>query len=81
MLSIAMYPFSHLESSDEEELDTSHSATQAATSTSNDSTPAWRKAFNLYLNTTDEIPEGQTIVQWWGVSFNSTLLYHIFTHD
>jgi hypothetical protein len=70
-----------LESSDEEELDTSRSATQTATSTSNDSTPAWWKVFNLYLNTTDEIPEGQTIVQWWGVSFNSILLYHIFTHD
>lgn len=68
-----------LESSDEEELNTSGRTTHTAASASNDPTPAWQKAFNLYLNTTDEIPEGQTIVQWWGVSFNSILLYHIFT--
>jgi hypothetical protein len=32
-----------------------------------DATPAWLKDFNTYLNTTDEIPKEQTIVQWWGV--------------
>ena len=35
-----------------------------------DAAPAWLKDFNMYLNTTDEIPEGQTIVQWWGVSLH-----------
>jgi hypothetical protein len=33
--------------------------------TLNDAAP---KDFNLYLNTTDEIPEGQMLIQWWGVS-------------
>jgi hypothetical protein len=36
--------------------------------TLNDAAPAWSKDFNLYLNTADEIPEGQTLIQWWGVS-------------
>ena len=34
----------------------------------NNATPARLTEFNMYINTTDEIPEGQTIVQWWGVS-------------
>ena len=38
----------------------------------NDATPAWLKEFNVYINTTDEIPEGQTIIQWWGVSYSVT---------
>ena len=27
----------------------------------------WLQEYNLYFNTTDEIPEGQSLVQWWGV--------------
>jgi hypothetical protein len=27
----------------------------------------WLWEYNLYFNTTDEIPEGQSLVQWWGV--------------
>jgi hypothetical protein len=44
-----------LESSDDEE-------------SPNNATPAWLTEFNMYINTTDEIPKEQTIVQWWGVS-------------
>ena len=28
----------------------------------------WLKEFNDYLNTKDSLLDGQTIVQWWGVS-------------
>ena len=31
-------------------------------------TKPWLKEFNHYLNTIDELSDGQTIVQWWGVS-------------
>jgi hypothetical protein len=36
------------------------------------STPAeiaepWRREFNQYLNGSDEVPNGMSIVQWWGV--------------
>jgi hypothetical protein len=44
--------------------------TPGASTALNDATPTWLKEFNIYLNTTDEIPEGQTIVQWWGVSLH-----------
>jgi hypothetical protein len=27
----------------------------------------WLKEFNYYLNTVDEIPNGLTVVKWWGV--------------
>jgi hypothetical protein len=54
-----------LESSDED--GASDGAPGPSTALSDD-TPAWLKEFNIYLNTPDEIPEGQTIVQWWGVS-------------
>jgi hypothetical protein len=53
-----------LESSDDSELSDDAPGTSAAFVDA----PAWLKDFNIYLNTTDEIPEGQTIVQWWGVS-------------
>jgi hypothetical protein len=33
-----------------------------------DPTKPWLKDFDHYLNTVDELSEGQTIVQWWGVS-------------
>jgi hypothetical protein len=54
-----------LDSSDDDELSDD---TPGTSTTFIDATPAWSKDFNTYLNTTDEIPEGQTIVQWWGVS-------------
>jgi hypothetical protein len=28
----------------------------------------WLWEYNLHFNTTDEIAEGQSLVQWWGVS-------------
>ena len=27
----------------------------------------WRRKFNQYLNGSDEVPNGMSIVQWWGV--------------
>ena len=33
-----------------------------------DLTKPWFKEFNQYLDTTDELSDGQTLVQWWGVS-------------
>ena len=57
-----------LESSDDEELP---SNAAGASAIPNNATPARLTEFNMYINTTDEIPEGQTIVQWWGVSWLS----------
>ena len=57
-----------LDSSDDDELPSNALGSSA---TPNDATPAWLKEFNVYINTTDEIPEGQTIIQWWGVSYMS----------
>jgi hypothetical protein len=36
-------------------------------STPSDPVNPWRKEFNQYLNVQDDLSEGQTIVQWWGV--------------
>ena len=33
-----------------------------------DPTKPWLKEFNQYLDTTDELSDGQTLVQRWGVS-------------
>ena len=33
-----------------------------------DPTKPWLREFNQYLNTIDELSDGQTLVQWWGVS-------------
>ena len=53
-----------LQSSDDEGSgdDVGTSAAQA------DLTKPWLKEFNHYLDTTDELSDGQTLVQWWGVS-------------
>jgi hypothetical protein len=32
-----------------------------------DPTKPWLSEFNRYLNTHDVIPEGTTVVKWWGV--------------
>jgi hypothetical protein len=53
-----------LESSDDE-----GSADDAGPSTTQaDPAKPWLKEFNQYLDTTDELSDGQTLVQWWGVS-------------
>lgn len=31
----------------------------------------WLQAFNLYIDSVDEVPKGMTTVQWWGVSSSS----------
>ena len=33
----------------------------------NDPTKPWLMEFHRYLNTHDVIPEGTTVVKWWGV--------------
>jgi hypothetical protein len=52
-----------LESSDSDE-----SSDNLGPSTLVDPTKPWLKEFNQYLNAIDELSDGQTIVQWWGVS-------------
>jgi hypothetical protein len=34
------------------------------------STDPWLKEFNQYLDTADQIPEGQTLIEWWAVSLH-----------
>ena len=56
-----------LESSDDD--GSSDDAGPSATQT--DPTKPWLREFHQYLNTTDELSDGQTIVKWWGVSTSS----------
>jgi hypothetical protein len=52
-----------LNSSDErDDDDISHSAIPT------DPAKPWMREFNLFLNTVDQLADGQTIIQWWGVS-------------
>ena len=44
------------------------SSNNSGPSTLVDPTKPWLKEFNQYLNATDELSDGQMIVQWWGVS-------------
>jgi hypothetical protein len=39
-----------------------------------DTTKPWLSEFQRYLNTHDVIPEGTTVVKWWGVR-----MIHIFS--
>lgn len=52
-----------LDSSDDENSDDESSPSVGAY----DPAKPWLWEYNLYFNTTDEIPEGQSLVQWWGV--------------
>jgi len=53
-----------LDSSDESDSDDLSGPSSAPS----DPTKPWLKEYNEYLNTIDELPKGQTVVQWWGVS-------------
>ncbi|KIM73171.1 hypothetical protein PILCRDRAFT_10890 [Piloderma croceum F 1598] len=53
-----------LESSDDD--GSSDDAGPSATQT--DPTKPWLREFHQYLNTTDELSDGQTIVKWWGLN-------------
>ncbi|KAF8578137.1 hypothetical protein K439DRAFT_1639102 [Ramaria rubella] len=35
--------------------------------------PAWKHHFYLYIDAVDDVPEGTSIVEWWGVSFESCI--------
>ena len=52
-----------LDSSDDENSDNESGPSAGA----HDPAKPWLREYNLYFNTTDEIPEGQSLVQWWGV--------------
>lgn len=39
----------------------------AGASTQSASIPAWERSWNQYINVDDEIPEGMSLVSWWGV--------------
>ena len=41
-----------------------------------DSEKPWLAEFNHYLNTHDVLPEGMTVVKWWGVC-NFLILFHL----
>ena len=60
-----------LNSSDDEsdDDDITHSAIPA------DPSKPWLREFNLFLNTVDQLADGQTIVQWWGVRIVSHRWY------
>ena len=55
-----------LESSEDE--DSSDDTGAGTSATPADPTKPWLREFNQYLNAIDELSDGQTIVQWWGVS-------------
>jgi hypothetical protein len=63
---------------------TSHSSSLASITAipslaSIDPKKPWLKEFNYYLNTVDEIPNGLTVVKWWGVRVLFTFLQmHVF---
>jgi hypothetical protein len=53
-------------SSDEDEMDESPSVTSP--SVSSDPLRPWLRDFMIYLETREsELPEGMSIIQWWGV--------------
>ena len=57
-----------MENNDDGELPIPSAAAAAAPV---DERKPWLKDFNYYINMFDQLSENQTIVQWWGVSFDS----------
>jgi hypothetical protein len=51
---------------DSDEIHVSHSSPS-------DSSKPWMREFNQYIQVRDEVPEGMTLVQWWGVCFECQL--------
>ena len=47
----------------------------APTSLLTDSSKPWQKEFNQYLEVRDEVPEGMTLIQWWGVGLSCSLWF------
>lgn len=50
-------------SSDEED----RSEQPASAPSGSSSTPAWERAFDQYMNGDDDVPDGMSLVEWWGV--------------
>jgi hypothetical protein len=60
--------------------DTDRNDTPSASAASLEPKEPWSKEYNMYINTIDEIPEGMTITQWWGVSLTYYFsFYHMLT--
>jgi hypothetical protein len=60
--------------SDSDSNDADNNDTPSASVPSLEPKEPWSKEYNMYLNAIDEIPEGMTLIQWWGVS----PMYHFF---
>ena len=43
-------------------------------SSSSDSSKPWMREFNQYIQVRDEVPEGMSLIQWWGVCLSVNLL-------
>jgi hypothetical protein len=54
-----------------EDKDSDDEMPESVTVTPVDQRKPWLKEFNYYINMFDQLSENQTIVQWWGVSFDS----------
>ena len=50
--------------------DTNMSEPTVSLQPADNSTDLWLKEFNQYLDTADQIPEGQTLIEWWAVSLH-----------
>jgi hypothetical protein len=50
--------------------DTNMSEPTVSLQPADNSTDPWLKEFNQYLDTADQIPEGQTLIEWWAVSLH-----------
>lgn len=46
-----------------------------ATSSSS-STPAWERAFDQYIYGDDDVPDGMSLVEWWGVRIILLAIHH-----
>ncbi len=74
------YPSSlaDLSSDDDDEARRSTSSTRAVL----DPEKQWERDFHKYIDLNEDVSEGMPMVQWWGVSYFSTILElsHIITH-
>ena len=59
-----------LSSEDEDDTHVTHPS-------SSDSSKPWMREFNQYIQVRDEVPEGMTLVQWWGVCLECQLAHDV----
>lgn len=58
-------------SSDEED----RSEQPASAPSGSSSTPAWERAFDQYINGDNDVPDGMSLVEWWGVRDMNSYIY------